>query len=189
VKIKSRIDQRTVATALCFLLLVCSALGLSLLAVFSDVRPIVEYDLKWWCAYGIVIGAPVATYIYASLRDGVDLTIHFVDGTVKGIGRICGVLLALAILAWEAVFGGIPIVLHHLTSHAGEMSVTVVAKRDSYLKHRCRRRIVVKEFSFGPNDHLCPEDGLFFEVSAGSKLRVTGDISPYGIEPDRISWR
>jgi len=175
---------RRVSAAFCMLFL--PALALSFLVMFGNVSPIVHYSPAWIVGFVAWLCALIAcTWEFKDrLRE------RFFprnDGTaLKFLATALAALFGLGMIGGYAIFGGVPIVAHYLTARPGTMTVTVTAKDSSYQRYSCRPRLIIQEFTFFLQDHLCPDDRTFAEIDVGEQLRLEGELSPYAISVERF---
>jgi hypothetical protein len=158
------------------------------LAGFLMVSPVnitVHYGPSWIIGYGVYVSALLCSLFLAIKRTAPN---EFMRGGRWRIIRLCGGLVGLASFTAFAIFGGVPTLAHHLTARPGELIVTVSAKDPSYKTGRCRRRLKVDEFTFFLNNRLCPDEETFNAIGVGTKLKLTGKVSRFGIDPDRMYW-
>ena len=182
-------DPRTGRIAIVSLLLLLGSLFLSAVSSFSNVRSTVGYGWPWCVLFGTLLVALFATMLVVIFRLRHNITIDAGGGVLTKTGILCVIFLVYAWFAAEAAFSGVPIVLHHFSSRNGQMTVTVAAKRDTLLKWTCRPRVLVKELSYFAKHYLCVDERTFRQIDVGQKIRVTGRVSPFGIEPDQIYWQ
>lgn len=97
-------------------------------------------------------------------------------------------VLPIVYASWLALatFGGLPKVLHHFYASNGVVELTVIKLESVAYKGRCTPRVSVKEVSFFINEHICLSESLYGNLELGSKVRVFGQISPFGIEVAEI---
>jgi hypothetical protein len=175
-------------TVLAFCILFVPMLALALLAMFSSVNITVQYGPGWFLAFAgwLLALAALAWGMRQRLRRQLfpdsDATLPRVYGTIMGS------LLALGVLAMYAVFGGAPILAHHLTAHPGKLTVTVTRKEAQAQRSSCSPRLKIKEFTFFQNDHLCPTARAFRQVGVGTRMHLVGEVSRFGITVDRYTW-
>jgi len=168
-----------------FTVLIISMTGLAVLSFFSRVHTTVDYGSAWMTAYAVTLIALFASTGVSLHRRRARIV---GAGMMKKTGYIVAGFFGFAVLTAFGVFGGIPIVLHHLTSKDGRIVVTVTSKEDWYRKNKCRPRLMIKEFTFLVSDHICLGERAFAEIAPGSKITLQGNVSPFGISVNQISW-
>jgi hypothetical protein len=175
--------------SMAFCILLFPMFGLALLGMLSGVRTTVKYGTGWYIAYAAwLLGLAVCIWGFRHR-----LRRRFFpneDATpIKIFGKALAGLMGLGVLALYAVFGGVPILAHYLTSHPGRLMVTVTAKESQYQRSACSPRLKIKEFTFFQNDHLCPSARAFSQIGVGARLRLEGRVSPFGISVDKYYWQ
>jgi hypothetical protein len=182
-------EPRDKRLSLGFCILFFPIFSLALLTQFSSVKTTIQYGATWitaWAAWMLLLSAcawGMRDRLYERFfpRNNASLGEIFVQILAGGIG--------LGVLAAYAIFGGVPILAHHLTAHQGELTVTVIGKDSSYQRGSCRPRLKIAEFTFFLHDHICPSDRAFGEIGVGARIRLQGQVSPFGISVDRFSWK
>jgi len=183
-----RKDTRAKRVSAAFCTLFLPALALSFLVMFSSVAPIVRYSPAWTAGFVAWLCALITCTWQFRDRLRKDF-FPKKDGTpLKFVGTAFAGLLGLGVIGGYGIFGGIPVVAHYLTARPGTMTVTVAAKDSSYQRYGCQPRLVIKEFTFFLQDHLCPDDRTFAEIDVGQRIVLQGDVSPYAISVERFYW-
>lgn len=172
------VRARTLSTIV--LVLLFATLTLAGWGFFSRVRITMAYGPGWWVAAGVLT---------------LSLTVGLGWGMRRGpasaqpnLKTILALLVGMGAISAEAVFGGVPAVAHQLTSVSGERTVSVIAKQERYSRYRCAPRVIIAEFTYVLRDYLCTGRRAFAEIQVGSKIRIEGEVSDYGVTPDVFTW-
>ncbi len=181
------IDPNFRRIALGFNILFWPVFVLAIVAMFSGVHTTVQYGREWMWLFAVVALA-LFTSIWMMRGEIAARTSTQPVTKRKLVVTVLGSALGMSVLAGFAVFGGIPILAHHMTARPGEMLVTVIATQDDYQRNACRPRLQIKEFTFFLHNHLCPSDQAFSEISVGQELHLLGQVSPYGIAAESMRW-
>lgn len=158
------------------------ALVLAMWGALTSVRITMVYGPAWWVAAAALWAALTAGLVWAS-RGG------FGGAMPITFRKLAALALGMAAISSLAVLGGVPVLLHHLTARPGELVVTVEKKQTAGGRYSCSPRLVIAEFTFPLRNHLCTGRRAFAEIQVGSRLRLEGDVSDYGVTPDVFSWR
>jgi hypothetical protein len=179
---------RSKRISLGFCILFFPMFSLTLVAMLSSVKTTVHYGPYWTAAYITLMTLLLACM--AALKD--ELHTKFFPNKrptpLKALTTVMGIAIGFGVLAAYAIYGGAPIIAHHLTAHPGELTVTVVGKDSSYQRYACTPRIKIDEFTFFYHNHLCPGDRAYSEIDVGARIRLQGDVSPFGISVNRFFW-
>jgi hypothetical protein len=158
---------------------------LMFVGLFSSVRPTVQFGTAWFVTYGTCL-------FVLLLSAGVVLRRRHARFRARSRLRAAGYLLAaalgVAMFSAEAIFSGLPILLHYATSRDGTMVVTVTGKEYGYRRGTCSPRLIVKEFTFFGSDHVCFDKEILDRIEVGQHVLLTGQVSPFGIQATGISW-
>ena len=174
------------AIAQVFTVLLIVVLALSFLSFWSDVNTTVEYDIAWKVSAGIITILFLVTMVASIITNKQKLNIK--GGIIKKSFMLLAGLFGLSVLMVFSVFSGVPTALHYLDNKNGDMEVTVLKKIDKYNKRKCSPRLTIKEFTFFTKDHICPGEDAFNKITEGSKIKLIGNISKYGIEAKQVQW-
>jgi len=104
--------------------------------------------------------------------------------TWKAAGIALIALVATGLVTYLAVFGGVTRLLHHAERSPGETMAVVTAKYGSSSK-RCAPRLELDGFRYTGNQ-VCVNRRLFDHVNVGDRIRITGMMSAYAMEPQRL---
>lgn len=183
----SRLRERRRSLAFC--LLFFPMLALSMLSSLTVVKVTVRFGPGWFVTYAaLMLG--LAACIWGSRQKLQGKFFPNGDATpVRILGRVFAGGLGFACVTGYAVFGGAPVVAHYLTSHPGELLVTVTGKESTHRHASCSPRLNIDEFTFFLHDYLCPSVHAFNEISVGAKIRLEGEVSPFGITVKRYYWK
>lgn len=160
--------------------LLFAALILAGWGFFSRVRITMPYGPGWWIAAG-VLTLSLTVGLGWGMRRGP-------ASTQPNLKTILALFVGMGAISAEAVFGGVPAVAHQLTSVSGERTVSVIAKQERYSRYRCAPRVIIAEFTYVLRDYLCTGRRAFAEIQVGSKIRIEGEVSDYGVTPDVFTW-
>ena len=166
-------------TGLAVIALLFAVMALAMLGIFTRVRIMMPYTPAWWTgAAGVAIGLTAG------------LAWAWSQGQAKRAGprELIPLFIGMACISLEGVLGGLPALAHHLTSRSGYTVVTVTAKEGKYHRYSCRTQLIIAEFTYGLKNYLCPSDRAFSQIQVGTKVRVEGTVSAFGVEPRYISW-
>lgn len=169
-----------------FTILLMLVLALSFLSFWSDVNTTVEYDFTWKVSAGIITVVFLGTMIASIITN--KQTLNIKGGIIKKSFMLLAGLFGLSILMIFSVFSGVPTALHYLDNKNGSMEVTVLKKIDKYSKRKCSPRLTIKEFTFFTKDHICPGKETFNVITEGSRIKLIGTVSKYGIEAKQVQW-
>lgn len=172
-------DARTRVLSRLIILVLLPALVLASWATLTSVRITMVYKPVWWVAAAALWAGLTAGLAWAG-RVGGALQVTF--------GKLLALAIGMAAISTLAVLGGVPVLLHHLTARPGELVVSVEKKQTAGGRYSCSPRLIIAEFTFPLRDHLCPGSRAFSEVQVGSRLRLEGDVSDFGVRPDVFSW-
>jgi len=107
----------------------------------------------------------------------------------KPIRSLLALLTASAgtslVLAFAA-FSGLPAVLHHLTSEAGSIELTVDRKTEAYSHYRCSPALFMKEFTWPLSKPVCPGMDVYKKLEQGDVVTVHGEVSSFGVQAKAI---
>jgi 4-amino-4-deoxy-L-arabinose transferase-like glycosyltransferase len=93
-------------------------------------------------------------------------------------------MAATAMMTYFAVFGGAPKLLHYAERKPGEMTAVVTATR-AYASKQCYPWIALDGFRY-TGDRLCVNPDFFRRVNAGDRVRLTGMMSRYAMDPEGL---
>lgn len=162
-------------------------MGLALFGIFTRVRITMVYGPAWWAGTtGVAIGLTAALAWGWNRRPRATRTDR--ESKRMGLRELIPLFIGMACISLEGILGGIPALAHHLTSRPGKAWVTVMAKETTYRRYSCNPRLIISEFTYRPENYLCPSDRAFGQIKVGAKIRVEGAVSAFGIEPRYISW-
>nr|WP_086939599.1 hypothetical protein [Thaumasiovibrio occultus] len=184
---KPKINRPKELHSLVFLILIVPITALCFLSIFSDVNTLVVYTLPWWIGFAVIaslllVSLGIALYKNRALFEPE-------HGIIRRAFYLLAGLLSFTMLVAVAVLSGIPIVLHHFTAEPGSMFVTITDKKDEYSKNECSPRLEIEEFTFMMSKYLCPSDRAYDQVEIGDQIRISGQLSQYGIEAEEMHWR
>jgi hypothetical protein len=167
------------------LLLLFVVMFLAFWGFSSRVRITVAYGPMWWAAACVLaLALTVGLFCFGRKVAARD--------TARSNPFRPSMLLALAIgmsvFSAEAVFGGIPVLAHHLSAHPGELLVTVQAKESNGRRYACAPRLVIAQFTYRMHNYLCPGARAFREIQVGSTIRLEGAVSDFGVDFDVFTW-
>jgi hypothetical protein len=167
-----------------FCILFFPAFALSIFGMFSEVRTTVGYERYWNVSFGILSILMLSSSMVAFFGPQRIQT----DGAIKSrLALIAGGLICSVLFAYGAIYSGVPIILHHATATPGSILVTVASKHDTYRKRACSPRLEIEEFSVSDKSYLCVSESAYVAIQIGSKIRIKGKVSPYGVETNEIS--
>ena len=169
-----------------FTALIMTLTALSFLSFFSDVNTTIEYNAAWKGAYAAVLIMLFVTMTISLLSNKSKTNIK--GGIFKKTLTVIAGLFGFGVLTAFSIFSGIPTTMHYLTSKNGQIEVTVIEKNDNYNKRKCSPRLIIEEFTFFNSNHICPGEDAFKKIDEGSKIKLIGNVSPYGIEPTEVQW-
>jgi len=100
--------------------------------------------------------------------------------------RVAPFPLALLFMTYVTTFGGMAKLLHYATRTPGEVTATI-SNTSTYpgKSSRCIPRLELQEFHF-LDDEVCIDYGLLNLVQVGDRVRITGKVSAYAVEPRKI---
>ena len=155
------------------------------LSIFSDVRVTVENAPGTWF-FSLYISLLLLGLCSFSCMYFLNKR-HFSEVRRNWKGTYL-VVLPVVFAGWLAIaiFGGLPKFLHHFYASNGTTELTVVEMESVIFKGRCAPRVVVKEVTFFIKQHICLSKSVYGNLELGSKIRVFGQISPFGIEVAEI---
>ena len=55
-------------------------------------------------------------------------------------------------------------------------------------RYTCAPRVIIAEFTFPLRNHLCTGRRAFDEIQVGSRIRLEGEVSEFGVRPDVFAW-
>ncbi|MBU1309210.1 MAG: hypothetical protein KKE30_06735 [Gammaproteobacteria bacterium] len=151
------------------------------LSIFSDVRVTVDNSSGTWIfslyVFLLVLGLCSFSCLYFLNKS------NFSD-VRKNWKHTLFLVLPIVFAGWlaAATFGGLPKVLHHFYASNGVIELTVIKMESVAYKGRCAPRVEVKEVTFFIKKHICLSESVYGNLELGSKIRVFGQISPFGIE-------
>lgn len=183
---KETVKIKKNAIAQIFTILLIVVVALSFLSFWSDVNTTVEYDITWKVSAGIITIVFLGTMIASIITN--KQTVNIKGGIIKKSFMLLAGLFGLSVLMIFSVFSGIPTALHYLDNKNGDMEVTVLKKVDKYNKRKCTPRLTIKEFTFFTKDYICPGEDAFNKITEGSKIKLIGTVSKYGIEAKQVQW-
>ena len=178
------VTVRTKLISAAFLVLLFTVIALAVLAMLSTVRITVRYGPEWVAGCALVTLVLVGVVLWGLKRP----RNRFPGGSEVTFGTVVGWLVGMSILTIPGILGGIPILAHHMTARPGELIVTVTGKETQYHSRQCTPRLKVDEFAHSLRDYLCPGSRAFNEIDVGTKIRLQGNVSQFGIELDRMYW-
>ena len=155
------------------------------LSIFSDVRVTVDNSSGTWIfslyVFLLVFGLFSFGCMYFLNKS------HFSE-VRRNWKNTHFLVLPIVFAGWlaAATFGGLPKLLHHFYASDGTTELTVVEMESVIFKGRCAPRVVVKEVTFFIKQHICLSESVYGNLELGSKIRVFGQISPFGIEVAKI---
>jgi len=180
-------DRRSQSIRVATLALLLPVLLLAVWSMLSPVRITMPYGPTWW-----VVSAGVALVLTAALTWGWK---HRPIATLGGpedrritFGSLLALALGMSALSFLGIPGGLPLIAHHLTAENGTLVVTVTGKNTHYARYHCVPQLKIAEFTYRLKDYLCPTDRAFNEIQVGAKVRLEGEVSAFGIEPDVMTW-
>lgn len=103
---------------------------------------------------------------------------------LKHAGTALVGLAVIVMINYFAVFAGAAKLLHYAERQPGETTAVITAKH-GYPSKRCSPRIELRGFRFAAN-HLCVPREFFDRVKVGDRIRITGTMSAYAMEPERF---
>lgn len=174
-------DKRSIL----FLSALAVVFGLAFLSIFGRVHLTLKYDYRWWVVYAALLAAIAAGMWKIRRKLQRQPALPGITTRSTSLNTVlCGLLAAAAFAAVD-LFGGVPILAHYVTARPGEMIVTVTGKAD-HGQRGCTYRLNIREFTFFADDYLCVSDQAFNEIKVGSKLRIEGKVSRFGIATHRF---
>lgn len=161
---------------------------LALLSMLSSVRPTVHYGAGLygtWCAavlFILIAGWRKRDRVLAKFRaQG--------GGTVKVAFRVAAAIAGLTVLSGVGILGGLPVVAHYVTARPGDLIVTVDSLRASTPRGGCTGPAVgIAQFTYWMRNYLCLSPQAFAAARIGSRLRLRGSVSSFGIVVDSYQW-
>jgi hypothetical protein len=162
-----------------FVSFVCIWFSLILLATFGKV--IVNEDLYvnmvfLGCAVTILIGLLI-------IRGGFVTQIVYKSGMAPWVTTL-GLIAAVPITIIYPVAKGVPTAMHFVSSATeGEMTITVLKKRDLYNSKGCKGAIHTVEFQAFGNHFVCGFGKEYWSnLTSGDKINLIGEKSNYGFK-------
>jgi hypothetical protein len=165
-------------------LVLLPALLLAGLGLFTSVRITLAYGTAWWVA-----AAALWVALTAGLAWGFKRGVGATGGAApSAFGKLMALTIGTTAISALAVFGGVPVLLHHLTARPGELVVSVTQKKTAGGRYTCTPQLIIAEFTFPLRNHLCPGRRAYAEIQVGSRIRLEGEVSEFGVTPDVFSW-
>lgn len=102
---------------------------------------------------------------------------------------ILSLIVVVPLFLYTSIARGLPILLHHVLSAPGEMTVTIRSKASSFSTKNCLSGGVrVEEYVYLMNDHLCGFKQAYWEnFKPGDKLILQGKKSSFGFSYKRYA--
>ena len=95
-------------------------------------------------------------------------------------------LAGTLLVNYYATFGGVAKILHYTEREPGEATAMIIEKYSYSRKYaRCVPRIEFQRFRY-VGDELCVDRKFFDLVQIGDRVRITGRVSRYAIEPEKL---
>lgn len=155
------------------------------ISIFSDVRVTVENAPGTWFfslyVSLLLLGLCSFSCLYFLNKN------NFSDAR-KNWKNTHFLVLPIVFAGWlaAATFGGLPKLLHHFHASNGVVELTVIKMESAAYEGRCAPRVSVKEVTFFIKQHICLSESVYGNLELGSKIRVFGQVSPFGIEVAEI---
>ncbi len=172
--------------SLWFLCGLAITLLLAFLSFFSDVSVTIKVEATWLSIYLFSMISICGSGFWLTCRNK-NVTLTSTGGVLsKLFSAIMGVLGA-AILFASSMFSGLPILLHHTSSHEGSIVLTVIDKKLRGSRYQCSPALIVGEFTWFNSNRICINTHTYNQFSVGDELTVKGFVSPFGIEAERVT--
>jgi hypothetical protein len=105
----------------------------------------------------------------------------------KRIRTVVVANLALGLMYYIAIFGGVPKLLLYVSHDEGTLVTTITRKSDWLGRYTsCVPRIALADISWPFHGDVCVSQTFFKAVKVGDRVRLRGNMSRYAIEPTEI---
>ncbi len=172
-------------SSIVFIFCIVFVVTFSFISFFSNVSTTIALQGIWLVLFILLLASLCGSslFLFVTKNEKLSIENNLFNKTVSFLLGGFGV----AILCTTAVFSGLPSVLHYLTSAKGELVVTVVDKKESSSRYQCSPGLIIKEFTWYGSDRICPERTVYNKIKIGNKIRINGNVSPFGVQANFIS--